>query len=406
MRLIPQITNEKWKEENKDLFPFLRIYGTSDKNVTPQRQENGYWKNPAAYNIFGFSPGIANHFAIELCRKKKIPVGIVHVSSIYAHWIDEYLPPEDFVKDSVLAKTKDAKKLAYRVSGTEECKKINAERISYMEKYLNDSMKRNSEGKTVLHPDFPQYPKWAKSNTGIMYNGAISPLLPLAVKGVIYKDPDGKNPFDAKNHDAKLELLVKSFRKWFDDPNIPVFLIQDKARNNQNTIRTNTKFASQQKLIQKDGGVEIVVANDIETFPKPPRLFLKTIPRIGERVYSLAARKVYGNKSIDSETPKIIDVKREKGKIVILFSMPLKTFDGLAPDGFAVRAEGQKVYRSAKAELKDNMVILSAPGVDKPDEASYCYLNSAIKKTPNLTGKNEMPVAAFSTEYLIEKGDK
>ncbi len=405
-RLIPQITDKAWKEENNDLFPLLRIYGTSEKNPVPQRRENGRWNVPDADNVFGFNPGIANHFAIELCRDKKIPVGIVHAASFQEHWVDEYLAAEDFVEDPALGKSEEAKKLAYRVGGTDECRKMNAERIAYMEKYLEESVKRNAENKTVLNPDFPQYPKWAETKISLLYNGAVYPMLPLAVKGVIYNDPNGQNPFDAQNHGAKLELLVKSFRKWFNDSELPVVIVQCQARSDQNTIRFNTRFAAMQKLAQDDKNVEIAVTNDIEVFDKPDELFLKTIPATGQRVYSLVERKVYGNKSVKSETPQITGFTIENGKIIITFSTPLQTLDGLAPDGFAIKAKGQNMFRPANAEIKGNAIILSAPGMDAPEHVNYCYVNAAIKKSPNVIGENKMPVPAFSTELLTQNGDK
>ena len=400
LRSIPQITMKGWAKENKDLFPLLRIYGTNKINTILQRQENGRWGGPTADVIFGFTPGIADHFAIELCRDKKIPVGVVHVASLNGHWIDKYLSAEDFVKDPILGKTEDAKKLSYRVGGTKECKKINAERIAYMETYLAKSIEKNSKNKIVENPNFPQFPKWAETKTSMLYNGAIHPLLPLAVKGVIYNDPNGPKPFNFKNHGAKFELLVKLFRKWFNDPELPVFIMQGKGSRSQRMHRCKIRYAMQQKIAQKDKNVEIVVTNDIET----DDLLLKTIPAKGHRVYELAKRKVYGDKSVKSETPQITGFKSENGKIVITFSMPLQTFNGLAPDGFAVKAKGKSIYRVANAELKGNTIILTAPGIKEPEHANYCYVNNAIKKSPNVIGENKMPVSAFSTELL--NGDK
>ena len=114
MRLIPAITEKGWKEANADLFPLLRLYATAGVRddagacTMPQRAEDGKWVGPDAYNIFGFSPGIMCHFAIERIREKKIPVGIVYAASIYDHGIDEYLPAEAFVQDPVLGQTEEA----------------------------------------------------------------------------------------------------------------------------------------------------------------------------------------------------------------------------------------------------------------------------------------------------------
>ena len=403
-RLLPAKVAKNWDKENKDLAAGLRIYGTNTKSTVRQLRENGSWKGPAVYNIFGFSPGIADHFAIELFRSRKIPVGIIHVSSIYGHWIDEYLPAEAFVRDPVLGKTADAKKLAYRVGGTDECKKLNAKRIAYMEKYLKDAVKLNAANQTVPHPDFPPIPAQAATKTALMYNGAIAPLLPLAVKGVIFNDPNGPRPFDADKHDRKLQLLVKSCRKWFNDPLLPFFIIQAPARSNQNTVRSNTRFANQQKLGQNDKNVIVVPTGDIEVYRAAGDLFLKTIPAKGHRLFLLADRKVYGRKSAGNQMPEITGVKRENDKLKISFSMPMQTVDGQAPDGFALKSKGENIYRPAKAEIKNNSIILSAPGVTAPENANYCYVNKAIKNKPNVCGKNNMPVPAFATELLDRNG--
>lgn len=400
LRSIPQVTDKSWKEENQDLFPLLRLYGTAEKSATPQRRENGRWQGPEAYNIFGFSPGVADHFAIELCREKKVPVGIVYAASLYGHWIDEYLDAADVVHDPVLRKTEDAKKLVYRVGGTPQCKEMNEKRIAYMEKYLEDSEKRNSENKLVPHPEYPDYPKWAESKTSAFYNGAIHPLLPLAVRGVIFNDPNGPKPFDVKNHAAKIKLLVKSFQKWFNDPKLPVFILQEKAGKSQNTALSNTRYAAHQEIAGSDENVEIVVTHDIEDFTKPDKCYLETIPAKGHRAYVLADRKVYGNKSVKSVTPEIKSIEKKDDKVIITFSMPLKTFDGLPPDGVALKAKGEASYQPAKAELKGKSLVVSATKGKVPDQVNYCYVNQAIKKTPNLVGENNMPIAAFSTELI------
>jgi sialate O-acetylesterase len=403
-RLIPQITDSAWREENKDLFPLLRIYGTADKNTIPQRVENGVWREPSADNIFGFNPGVATHFGMELCRAGNVPVGIVHVASIYGHWIDEYLPAEGVVRDPVLGQTADARKLVYRVGWTEEGKQLNAARVAYMEEYLNQSIRRNADNRTVLHPDYPQAPAGAETKTSLLFNGAIHPMLPLAVKGVIFSDPTGQEPFDAHTHGAKLGLLIASLREWFGDPALPVILMQEAALPHQHTIRANTRFAVQQQLAQRDPHVAIAVTHDIAVFDEPADLFLKTIPATGHRAYLMADRLVYGHGSSTNETPRITGFTSDKGKMTINFSMPLRTFDGLEPDGFALRAKGQSAYRTATARLEGNTIELTALGVETPEHANYGYVNAAIRKTPNIVGENKMPLPAFSTELLPQAG--
>ncbi len=405
-RLIPEVTAEKWKDENQDLFPLLRIYGTAAKNSIEQRQENGSWKGPEVYNIFQFNPGIATHMGIELCRDKNIPFGIVHVASIYGHWIDEYLPAKEILHNPVLKKTEDAQRLAYRVGDSEEGKQLNSQRISYMDTYLTESIRRNAEGKIVTHPDYPQPPEWAETNTSLLYNGAIHPMLPLAIKGVIVNDPDGQKPFDASSHPVKLELLVKCFREWFDNPSIPVVIIQPKAHGHQNTVRFNARYAAQQNLVQVDTNVALAVMHDIEEFTKADELFLKTIPAKGRRAYIMANRLVYGNSSATNSTPQVTGFSCEGTNMILRFTQSLQTFDGRAPDGFALTAKGQKVYRPANAKIDGNCIILSAPDIDEPEHATYCYLNKAIEETPNVVGKNGLPLAAFSTELLNQKGAK
>jgi len=406
LRSIPQITDKGWKEDNKDLFPLLRIYGTATKNSIEQRQENGRWKGPAAYNVFGFTPGIAIHLGIELCRDKKFPVGIVHVASLYGHWIDEYLSADAFVDDPVLGKTAEAKKLSYCVGYSDEGKQLNAQRIAYMDAYLTESIRRNADGKIVRHPDYPQPPEWADTKTSLLYNGAIHPMLPLAITGVIFNDPNGPRPFDATNHGAKLDLLVRSFRNWFNDPSLPVILVQAKAHNGQDTVRFDTRFAAQQRIAQMDPNVALAVMHDIEVFTKVDELLLKTIPAKGHRAYQMADRLAYGNSSASNSTPHVTGLSCEGTNMILRFTQPLQTFNGLDPDGFALAAKGQNVYRPANAKIEGNRIILSAPGIEEPENATYCYLNAAIEETPNVVGKNGMPVAAFSTKLLTNKGAK
>ena len=408
LRLIPEITEKGWKEANADLFPLLRLYATAGVRddaggcAMPQRAEDGRWVGPEAYSIFGFSPGILCHFAIEQVRQKKIPVGIVYAASIYDHGIDEYLPAEAFVQDPVLGQTEEAKKLAWFVGGTEACKALNNARIAYMETYLADSIKRNEAGDDVPPPDFPEAPDWARTKTSAAYNSAIYPTLPFAVRGVVVNDPGGAQPMDARTHGAKLERLVDALRKGFGDPALPVFLIQEHAHGQQNTILATTRFAVQQMLAQKDRHAFRVVYQDVEIHPDTPGLFLKTIPAIGRRLHALVERHVDGNPSPSNEMPELVGFREGPQSLVLTFSMPLKTADGLEPAGFAIKDKGQSVFRPASAVISSNEIALSAPGVTAPEHANYGFVNAAMRNKPNVVGVNGMPVAAFSTEWLGE----
>ena len=155
-----------------------------------------------------------------------------------------------------------------------------------------------------------------------------------------------------------------------------------------------------------DPNVALAVMHDIEVFTKVDELLLKTIPAKGHRAYQMATRLAYGNSSASNSTPHVTGFSCEGTNMMLNFSQPLQTFDGLDPDGFALAAKGQNVYRPANAKIEGNSIILSAPGIEEPEHATYCYLNRAIEETPNVVGKNGMPVAAFSTKLLTNKGAK
>jgi len=406
MRLIPTMNEAVWEEDREKLAPYLRLYqvggsdGSSASSRQPQRSEDGRWMGPTVHTIFGFSPGIAIHFAIEQIREKQIPVGIIYAASMEDHWIDEYLPVASCFHDPVLGQTERVRELAFAVGGTDACRTLNAERIAYMEAYLDASIRDNQAGLRVKYPAFPMPPEVNEMRIGGVHNARVHPLLPLAVKGIIFNDPGGPNPMDVETHTAKLALLIDTLRTGFNNPELPVYVIQARAQRSQNANRNPVLFAAQQKIAQAKPHVERVVWHDMEAFSEASDILLKKIPAIGKRLHAQVGHRLDGINPETAQTPKLIGLDLKARAVALTFSMPLTTSDGRPADGFAIG------NRPARADIQGVRLIVEADGRVDPASVTYGFVNSAIQERLNVVGVNGMPIPAFSTRYLPGKEDE
>lgn len=401
---IPPVKEAQLNEMVKDHAGMIRVY----RSAYPAEKEArsvfaddtcGSWRQPYGWTIAGFSPGIATNFALQLRNAKNIPVGIVAVNS-FSSSVEQCLPAEDVVNDPVLKETEYGRKLKIRVGGTEECGKMNEKQIAYVEKYLAETKAADAAGRIAALPfAFPKIPKEYETEASGLYSGAIHPLTPMAVKGVILYVGRSGNIKSEKEFSAALKLLADNLRRKFRNPELPLFVMQIAAVSPQ-TQASSENLEALQSFVDNDKYADLVVLND---FGKGKSATPAQKPEIAGRLLALALKRVYGDTSQVTEYPRLKGSKIEGNKVILTFSMRLKTSDGLPPDGFIIRKKGREPFVLADGEIKGNELILSAEGVAEPVSASYCMDGKFVRNAPNVIGENGMPLAPFRADIQNDK---
>lgn len=296
-RQTPKLSFDDLTKEVRPYQDVFFVYSACAKNDVPQNSvymsgETGRWRSVNAGWIFGgFVPGIGMNFALSLAKDRKYPVALINAADLYDSTIEEYLPAEAILKDPRLSKLSYAQNLKIRIPGTEENNKFNDETIAYVERFLAQAESAHKAGDYVGLPlDMPRVPEELKTVAAKRYNAMIHPFAPMAVKGVIYNEPQS-NPHTKPEYDEELKCLIATFRKTFNDPKLPVFLLQPPAGGTQpggNAIRLAT-----QKIADDDPDTEIVVLDD---FCKGNSYAPGSTRKIAARLFDQVQKSVYGVK--------------------------------------------------------------------------------------------------------------
>lgn len=236
----------------------------------------------------------------------------------------------------------------------------------------------------------------------LFYNAMISPVIPFAIKGVLWYQGEtnvGKNDLYAKANIS----MIKDWRKdWGSD--FSFYAVQMTPRYYVEKQKNDVSFAlgyfreAQDKIMQlpKTG---IVVTTDLmlnaeersETHPDNKK-------DIGFRLAFWALAKDYG-KIIQYRGPVYSSLEIKDNKAILSFEKKslgsgLITKDGANAKCFKIAGEDAKFY-PAEAFIKGDKIVVYSPRVEKPVAVRYAFTNGALS---NLQNKEGLAAYPFRTD--------
>ena len=78
-----------------------------------------------------------------------------------------------------------------------------------------------------MPPEMPLFPfgeKAMRPRAVTLHNGLIAPLVPFALRGVLWYQ--GENNADGDLYFEKNRAMLADWRRWFGDPNLPFYFVQ------------------------------------------------------------------------------------------------------------------------------------------------------------------------------------
>ncbi|SDF53041.1 sialate O-acetylesterase [Chitinophaga filiformis] len=233
-----------------------------------------------------------------------------------------------------------------------------------------------------------------------LYNGMIAPLLPYAIKGVIWYQGEA-NADRATEYCQIFSALIKDWRiKWagmHTMQNFPFLYVQLTSYMASHPQPTNSNWAllreAQLKTLSVPNTAMTVTTdigewNDIHPLNKED---------VGKRL-ALAARKLaYHDSLLVSSGPLYKDMTIQGNKIIIRFT---NTGKGLLAKGgplkyFAIAGPDEK-FRWAHAEIVNNTVVVWHESVSKPVAVRYAWDDSPLEA--NLYNQEGLPASPFRTD--------
>lgn len=219
----------------------------------------------------------------------------------------------------------------------------------------------------------------------ILFDAGILPLINYNFKGVLWYQ--GESNAERVNLHARLfKMLVNDWRIHFKKPALPFYYVQltSMERPGWGSFRD-----SQRKLLSiPNTGMAVITDVGNRTDVHPTQKWV-----VGKRLSNIALAKTY-QKNIAYSGPlfdfvNVIDTKLE---VHFQFSEGLKTKDNQPVKDIKI-AGVDKVFKSAKSRIKNNIIEVWHPEIKNPRYVRYGY--SPFTES-NLTNKSGLPASTFS----------
>jgi len=271
--------------------------------------------------------------------------------------------------------------------------------IADLQKYKEAFTKARAEHRDV--PDLPKAPQERTRNSWTpsgLYNGMIAPLLPYAIKGVIWYQGES-NVGRAEQYRTLFPAMIESWRAAWKSKDMPFLFVQIAPWAG---YKGDTAWAelceAQLWTAERVPHTAMAVTIDIGD---PRDIHPGNKAPIGDRLARAAEAVAYGKK-VEYSGPVFKGIVVTGGKAILSFK---HVGGGLAAKGETLKgftvagADGKFV--NANAEIKGDTVVVSSPEVPQPAAGRYGW---AHYPDANLFNRAGLPASPFRTDGpLTEK---
>lgn len=341
--------NVQWNETALDSINKLLYY------TNPSWQECSPQTSPR-FSAIGY------YFARELQDSLQCPIGIINNAiggSPAEAWIDrwtlEYEFPE-ILRDWT--------------------------RNDFIQDWVRGRAERNmGQGHNPLqrHPYEPCY----------LYEASIRLLKELPITGVIWYQGES-NAHNKDAHERLFPMLVDSWRKTWNRPELPFYYVQLSSLNRPSWPWFRD---SQRRLLTKIPHTGMAVSSDVgnatDVHPRDKK-------PIGHRLAVLALHNDYGYASVVPYGPlfRAVEYKGKEAWVSFDYADGLHASDGQLLRTFEI-AEYEGEFHSAEAEIVGNQIRLTSKEVKHPRYVRYAWQPFT---TANLVNGANLPASTFRSE--------
>ena len=317
---------------------------------------------------------VGYYFARRLHTDLNVPVGLVN-SSWGGTSVEAWLSPAAFEDANIWADAYSHQAAAFRGM---------ADNIATYRDRLTDPNRTEA-------PTKPWTPG-AENHALVLNNGMIAPLVPYALRGVIWYQGEA-NADQPSTYRSLFGALINDWREQFEQPELPFYWVQLANWGGRDPDGNNWAFlreAQTQTLELPHTGQAIIIdigdAKDIH-----PRNKLD----VGDRLARLALRRLNGRDIIDSG-PEFTAAFFEDADVRVVFAHAagLRTTDGTPPKGFEL-AGRDFIFHPATGTIDGNAVVLTSEAVPMPLHVRYAWRNHL---EVNLANGEGLPAIPFRTD--------
>jgi sialate O-acetylesterase len=370
-------------DEDKEIaaanYPQLRIFmATTKKAHDPQTEIGGEWKIATPENAPAFS-AVAYLFGRNLNQALHEPIGMIVVAfgaSTAESWIARPVIASDPQIRPALDQFDD----------------------------LYEFYKTHPNATTDQAPAAPQTinarpgkpgplrdPVQDQHQPTVLYNGMIHPIIPFAIRGVIWYQGEsivgGKAGVALYPH--VMETLVKDWRQEWGESNFRFYFVQlPPLKNSSNNPMVREGQSKLLTLPNTGMAVTLDVGDPTNVHPKNKE-------PVGDRLSRIALANVYGRK-IEFSGPVLAGTTIDGPNVVLHFAHAA----GLSSKGGALQwfqiAGSDGNYVNATANIKGEDVVVHSDEVTSPVSVRYGWDN--YPEGANLVNGSGLPAAPFRTD--------
>jgi len=381
-------------------YPRLRLFRSDVGNG---------WQETTPQNLRRFSAQLF-YFGLKLHQELGVPVGLMEGAvrgSASGYWIS----PDAFKGDPGIQKAAEASELRDPYE-------------TKIQKY-DDAMKKwqpavdaariagTPEEKLPKQPVKPTHV--LDTPTGQFYEKHIQPMIPYAIRGVLWDQGEG-GAVQNLSQRTVMAALIRGWRKDWGQGDFPWLIVQKPsgegcALDPNNPVNKGAVAFSPLPpnppgwqpgwpprwdwlgMMNDNPNIFLVTTSDLATGVHPANK-----SGYGTRDCQVALGAVYG-KPVEFYGPRYHSFTVEGNKLRIVFTHVGKglTFPkGQALQGFAIAGEDKK-FHWAEAVIEGQSIILSSPAVSKPQAARYAWAPFDISWA-NLFNMDGLPALSFRTE--------
>jgi oligogalacturonide lyase len=231
----------------------------------------------------------------------------------------------------------------------------------------------------------------------VLYNGMVAPLIPYAVRGVLWYQGES-NTQTAAIYAEQMKALIRNWRTDWGRKDLPFLFVQ--LANYGKFLDTMPGKGGGTTLVREQQLKSLAIANTamvvaIDNADDPANIHPKNKQEIGRRLALAAEGLVYGEK-LSYSGPLYEKMERESGAVRIRFT---DVGGGLMSKeavlkGFAIAGEDRQ-FVWADAKIEGGTVLVWSPAVTAPAAVRYGWGDNPII---GLYNKEGLPASPFRTD--------
>ena len=376
------VTNEE-QEIAAARYPLIRMFtGTAAKAYSSQNQVGGEWLVCSPETAPAFS-AVGYFFARALQREIKVPVGILTLA-YGASTAESWIRREALKQDSQLQPLLELFDAKVELFRTNPPPAVGPPRSA-------DATITNFPAGKSRRSTAPRDPVQDQHNPTVLYNGMIHPVIPYAIRGVIWYQGESivGGAAGRKLYPRVQAALVNDWRKLWCEGDLPFYIVQlagQAAESNSPLVR------EAQATVLALPNTGMAVTADIG---ERKNVHPKNKQDVGDRLARIALARVYGRK-LEYSGPVFASLQTEVHRIRVNFSHA----EGLvAKDGalkwFTIAGADGKFF-PAEARIDGTAVVLAHPEVPNPVAVRYAWVN--FPEGGHLYNAAGLPAVPFRTD--------